>query len=162
MSLPKHTPYRLGEGGVKVGLEPIEEADWLEIDSLFDSEIELKKKLYESNYKEIHQELDLSLKSQHELLKILKTHLNQYHPSHKITTTETSAPLKNASLMVQEDLVLMLPSEEKYFLGAASLCAPSNWSLKEKFNSSLIELHKDVPSYEKKIGSRVNKLSRST
>ena len=45
MSLPKHTPYRHGEGGVKVGLEPIEEADWLEIDNLFDSEIELKKKL---------------------------------------------------------------------------------------------------------------------
>ena len=158
MSLPKHTPYRNGDGGVKVGLAPIKEADWLEIDSLFDSEIELKKKLYESNYKEIHQELDLSLNSQHELLEMLKTHLNQYHPNHKITTAETSAPLKNASLMVQEDLVLMLPAEEKYFLGAASLCAPSNWSLKEKFNGSLIELHKDVPSYEKKIGNRVNNL----
>ena len=158
MSLPKHTPYRNGDGGVKVGLEPIEEADWLEIDNLFDSEIELKKKLYESYYKEIHQELDLSLKSQQELLEMLKTHLNQYHPNHKFTTTETSAPLKNASLMVQEDLVLMLPKKEKYFLGAASLCAPSNWSLKEKFNGSLIELHKDVPSYEKKIGNRVNNL----
>ena len=158
MSLPKHTPYRNGDGGVKVGLEPIEEADWLEIDNLFDSEIELKKKLYESYYKEIHQELDLSLKSQRELLEMLKTHLNQYHPNHKFTTTETSAPLKNASLMVQEDLVLMLPKKEKYFLGAASLCAPSNWSLKEKFNGSLLELHKDVPSYEREIGNRVNNL----
>ena len=158
MSLPKHTPYRNGDGGVKVGLEPIEEANWLEIDNLFDSEIKLKKKLYESNYKEIHQELDLSLKSQYELLEMLKTHLNQYHPSHKITRTESSTPLKNAALLVQEDLVLMLPAEEKYFLGAASLCAPSNWSLKEKFNGSLIELHKDVPSYEKKIGNRVNNL----
>ena len=158
MSLPKHTPYRNGDGGVKVGLEPIEEADWLEIDNLFDSEIELKKKLYESYYKEIHQELDLSLKSQQELLEMLKTHLNQYHPNHKFTTTETSAPLKNASLMVQEDLVLMLPKKEKYFLGAASLCAPSNWSLKEKFNGSLLELHKDVPSYEREIGNRVNNL----
>tara|TARA_Y100000590_G_scaffold122454_1_gene140170 strand:+ start:13 stop:867 length:855 start_codon:yes stop_codon:yes gene_type:complete len=158
LSLPKHTPYRNGDGGVKVGLEPIEEADWLEIDNLFDSEIELKKKLYESYYKEIHQELDLSLKSQQELLEMLKTHLNQYHPNHKFTTTETSAPLKNASLMVQEDLVLMLPKKEKYFLGAASLCAPSNWSLKEKFNGSLLELHKDVPSYEREIGNRVNNL----
>jgi len=158
LSLPKHTPYRNGDGGVKVGLEPIEEADWLEIDNLFDSEIELKKKLYESYYKEIHQELDLSLKSQRELLEMLKTHLNQYHPNHKFTTTETSAPLKNASLMVQEDLVLMLPKKEKYFLGAASLCAPSNWSLKEKFNGSLLELHKDVPSYEREIGNRVNNL----
>ena len=158
MNLPKHTPYKNGEEVVKVGLEPIEEADWLEIDNLFDSEIELKKKLYESHYKEIHQELDLSFQSQEELLEILKTHLKQYHPSHKIIATETSSPLQNASLMVQEDLVLMMPSEEKYLLGAASLCAPSNWSLKEKFNNSLIDLHKHVPLYEKKIGNRVNKI----
>ena len=149
MSLPKHTPYKNGEEVVKVGLEPIKEAEWLEIDNLFDSEIELKKKLYESHYKEIHQELDLSFKSQQELLEVLKTHLKQYHPDRKFTATETSSPLKRASLMVQEDLVLMIPEEEKYFLGAASLCAPSNWSLKEKFNDSLIDLHKFVPSYEK-------------
>ena len=158
MSLPKHTPYKNGEEVVKVGLEPIEEAEWLEIDNLFDSEIELKKKLYESHYKEIHQELELSLKSQQELLEVLKTHLKQYHPDRKFTATETSSPLKRASLMVQEDLVLMIPEEEKYFLGAASLCAPSNWSLKEKFNDSLIDLHKFVPSYEKKIGNRVNNI----
>ena len=158
MNLPKHTPYKFGEEVVKVGLEPIEEAEWLEIDNLFDSEIELKKKLYESHYKEIHQELDLSFKSQQELLEVLKTHLKQYYPSHKITETETSSPLKKASMMVQEDLVLMIPAEEKYFLGAASLCAPSNWSLKEKFNDSLVDLHKDVPSYQKKIGNRVNNI----
>ena len=158
MNLPKHTPYKNGEEVVKVGLEPIEEAEWLEIDNLFDSEIELKKKLYESHYKEVHQELDLSFKSQQELLEVLKAHLKQYYPSHKITATETSSPLKSASMMVQEDLVLMIPEEEKYFLGAASLCAPSNWSLKEKFNDSLIDLHKYVPSYEKKIGNRVNNI----
>ena len=158
MSLPKHTPYKNGEEVVKVGLEPIEEAEWLEIDNLFDSEIELKKKLYESHYKEIHQELDLSLKSQQELLEVLKTYLKQYHPSYKITATETSSPLKTASMMVQEDLVLMIPEEKKYFLGAASLCSPSNWSLTEKFNNSLIDLHKFVPSYEKKIGNRVNNI----
>ena len=158
MSLPKHTPYKNGEEVVKVGLEPIEEAEWLEIDNLFDSEIELKKKLYESHYKEVHQELDLSIKSQQELLEVLKAHLKQYYPSHKITATETSSPLKSASMMVQEDLVLMIPAEEKYFLGAASLCAPSNWSLKEKFNDSLVDLHKYVPSYQKKIGNRVNNI----
>jgi len=43
LRLPIHTPYKNGEGGVKVGLEPIKESDWLEIDDLFNSEIELKK-----------------------------------------------------------------------------------------------------------------------
>ena len=93
-----------------------------------------------------------------ELLDVLKTHLEQYHPNHKITSVADSLPLKYASLMVQEDLALMLPRGEEYFLGAASLCAPSNWSLKEKFKSSLVGLHVHVPTYEKKIGSTVNNL----
>ena len=158
MSLPKHTPYRNGDGGVKVGLEPIEESDWLEIDDLFSSEIELKKELYDSHFNEIHQEVNESSESQVELLNLLRTHLKQYHPNHKITSVTDSLPLKKASLMVQEDLVLMLPRGEEYFLGAASLCAPSNWSLEEKFKSSLIGLHAHVPAYEKTIGSRVNSL----
>ncbi len=58
--------------------------------------------------------------------------------------------------MVQEDLVLMIPSNKHYFLGAASLCSPSNWSLREKFNKSLLNLHEHVPSYKKMIGSRVD------
>ena len=158
MSLPKHTPYKNGDGGVKVGLEPIEESDWLEIDDLFNSEIELKKELYDSHFNEIHQEVNESSESQVELLNLLRTHLKQYHPNHKITSVTDSLPLKKASLMVQEDLVLMLPRGEEYFLGAASLCAPSNWSLEEKFKSSLIGLHVHVPTYEKKIGLRVNNL----
>ena len=140
MRLPIHTPYKNGEGGVKVGLEPIKESDWLEIDDLFNSEIELKKELYDSHFNDIHQEVKESFESQVELL------------------DAEALPLKSASLMVQEDLVLMLPRGEEYFLGAASLCAPSNWSLQEKFKSSLIGLHVHVPTYEKKIGSRVNSL----
>jgi len=158
LRLPIHTPYKNGEGGVKVGLEPIKESDWLEIDDLFNSEIELKKELYNSHFNDIHQEVKESFESQVELLSVLKSHLEQYHPDHKITSVAESLPLKSASLMVQEDLVLMLPRGEEYFLGAASLCAPSNWSLQEKFKSSLIGLHVHVPTYEKKIGSRVNNL----
>ena len=158
MRLPIHTPYKNGEGGVKVGLEPIKESDWLEIDDLFNSEIELKKDLYDSHFNDIHQEVKESFESQVELLSVLRSHLEQYHPDHKITSVAESLPLKSASLMVQEDLVLMLPRGEEYFLGAASLCAPSNWSLQEKFKSSLIGLHVHVPTYEKKIGSRVNNL----
>ena len=63
MNLPKHTPYRNGNGGVKVGLEPINESDWLELDNLFNSEIKLKKELYKSHSEQIHQELNQSIES---------------------------------------------------------------------------------------------------
>ena len=126
MRLPLHTPYKNGEGGVKIGLEPIDNSNWLEIDNLFESEIAQKKTLYQSHHDEVYQEVPESSESQSELLEILENHLKQYHPNHKISLESESSSLKKASLMIQEDLVLMLPKEDEYYLGAASLCAPSN------------------------------------
>ena len=162
MRLPIHTPYKNGEGGVKVGLQPIKDSDWLEIDELFSSEIAQKKNLYKTKHQDVYQETPDSSESQEEFLNLLREHLLEYYPEHLIQNeskkNRDTSPLEIASLLVQEDLVLMLPQKEEYFLGAASLCAPSNWSLKEKFNKSLLLLHKNVPSYSSKIGSRVNNI----
>lgn len=157
MKLPVHSPYKYGEGGVKVGLEPIKISDWFEIDELFNSEIEQKRKLYETNFDQVYQEDSLTSESQLELFKVINKHLKIYHPNHTFLEYGSSL-LQRASMMVQEDLVLMVPKENKYFLGAASLCAPSNWSLKDKFNKSLPDLHEHVPIYKKTIGSRVDNL----
>ena len=156
MRYPTHTPYRNGEGGVKVGLEPINENNWLELDDLFVSEIKQKEKLYKTCLEDVYKETKDSVESQYELLNLLKSHLRTYHPTHKPSFNKKLSPLIQASLLVQEDLVLMLPRGKEYFLGAASLCAPSNWSLKKKFNHSLLHLHKNVPTYASKIGTRVN------
>ena len=162
MKIPLHTPYKNGKGGVKVGLEPVDELKWIEIDELFSSEIAQKKNLYKTKHQDVYQETPDSFESQEEFLNLLREHLLEYYPEHLIQNeskrNRDTSPLEIASLLVQEDLVLMLPQKEEYFLGAASLCAPSNWSLKEKFNKSLLMLHKDVPSYSSKIGSRVNNI----
>ena len=162
MKNPLHTPYKNGEGGVKVGLEPVEEPKWLEIDELFSSEIEEKKILYKIKHQEVYQESSDSFDSQEELLNLLRKHINKFYPEHlkqnEPKGNKNLSPLETASLLVQEDLVLMVPHKKEYLLGAASLCAPSSWSLKEKFSKSLLMLHKDVPSYSSKIGSRVNNI----
>ena len=48
------------------------------------------------------------------------------------------------------------PFHSIFYLDSASLCAPTRWSLKEKFQQSLSELHRSVPGYKDKIDSRVN------
>ena len=60
MRLPVHTPYKNGKGGVKIGLEPINDSNWIEIDDLFESEIEEKKRLYESYFEEVYKEVSES------------------------------------------------------------------------------------------------------
>ena len=67
-------------------------------------------------------------------------------------------PIETASLLVQEDLILMIPKENKFYLEAAVLTSPSHWSLVEKFSKNLIDLHEGVPGYEEKIGSRVDEI----
>ena len=164
MRTPIHTPYKNGNGGVQVGLEPISSSEWFEIDNLFLSEIENKKNLFNTKHKQVYQDTPESINSQKEVLESILENLLLYHPKHceeakkNLTFRDNLTPLESAALLVQEDLLIMMPKNEEYFLSAASLCSPSNWSLREKFKKSLLNLHKDVPSYSDLIGERVNHL----
>ena len=53
MNFPVHQPYKDGKGGVEIGLKPIPENSWLEIDDLFLNEIALKKKLFQERRQEV-------------------------------------------------------------------------------------------------------------
>ena len=174
MVLPKHTPYQNGKGGVRIGLKPINTKNWLEIDDNFKNENNLKKNLLSSKRHEVFQANNNSFPAQKELLKMVTEHLKKYHSekySFKdqnifIKTTGESInlldsntpPIETASLLVQEDLILMIPKENKFYLEAAVITSPSHWSLLEKFSKNLIDLHEGVPGYEEKIGSRVDEI----
>ncbi len=56
-------------------------------------------------------------------------------------------PLKAASLLVQEDLILMRRGDNGWRLAAGSLCFPSSWTLTEKFGRPLQEIHRPVPGF---------------
>ena len=174
MALPKHTPYQNGKGGVRIGLKPINTKNWLEIDDNFKNENNLKKNLLSSRRHEVFQANDNSHSAQKELLKMVTEHLKKYH-SEKYSFRDqnifikatgesinlldsNTPPIETASLLVQEDLILMMPKENKFYLEAAVLTSPSHWSLVEKFSKNLIDLHEGVPGYEEKIGSRVDEI----
>jgi len=48
---PIHQPFKDGRGGIEIGLKPIEDRDWLEIDELFNQEIQDKLTLIERKKK---------------------------------------------------------------------------------------------------------------
>ncbi len=173
MSLPIHQPYKNGKGGVDIGLKPIDDYSWLEIDSLFEEEISLKKRLYEEKKDQVLITPVESIDIQKEVLDIVLEHLNEfYSDSYRINKDSVEVlksktiyffkdfenPLELASLLVQEDLIIMQPKKDVFYLKSASLCAPTRWSLKEKFNLSLSEIHKEVPGYKEKIDLRVNNI----
>ena len=55
----------------------------------------------------------------------------------------------------------MKPNQDVFQLESASLCAPTRWSLKDKFRKSLTAIHKEVPGYKEEIDSRVNNIFRN-
>ena len=173
MSLPLHRPYKDGKGGVDIGLKPINEIEWLEIDSHFKEEISYKKKLYKDRKADVLVASTKSREVQQKTLDLILNHLTQYHSNaYEITSRyinihesndlyyfdEFENPLELASLLVQEDLILMQPTGDIFKLEAASLCAPTRWSLQEKFQQSLSDIHAEVPGYKERIDSRVNKI----
>ena len=173
MPLPKHTPYLDGQGGVKIGLSPISESAWLELDNKFEEEILLKKNLLNTNRDDVLQISEGSKDEQEEILESILNYLQKFH-SDKYTFSKDSIyikstndlydlnqfknPIELASLLVQEDLVLMSSKEDEFYLEAASLSAPSHWSLTEKFSKSLMNLHDGVPGYKEEIGKRVDEI----
>ena len=176
MNDPVHLPFKDGKGGVDIGLRPIEESSWLEIDHLFSDEIALKEKLYLEKKDQVLVTSPNSQDIQKEVLNLVLGHLKNHHNDSYELKTDTieskrnnhlyyfddfQDPLELASLLVQEDLIIMKPKENIFYLDSASLCAPTRWSLREKFQQSLSELHQSVPGYKDKIDSRVNTIFKN-
>jgi hypothetical protein len=77
-------------------------------------------------------------------------------PSLSAAEMQALPPLQAASLLVQEDLILMRQGVDGWRLAAGSLCFPSSWTLTEKFGKPMHEIHGPVPDFG--AGTRMNEL----
>lgn len=143
MILPTHTPYDGSSKPFTAGLTRLDLSDWIEIDSHFHAYIAEKRRLYATLPEKVLVEESDTRDAQREVLDLLRAHLKI--PDQDQTAAE--APLQTASLLVQEDLILMRRGDNGWRLVAGSLCFPSSWSLEEKFGHPLAEIHAPVPGF---------------
>jgi hypothetical protein len=150
-----HTPYDGSAKPFTIGLTPLDPARWLEIDGNRDAYLAEKRRLYTEVPEQVFVAEDDTQAAQQEVLDTVEHHLREYFPAlaAEIPQPDVSdcslatQPLRAASLLVQEDLVLMRRGEEGWRLAAASLCFPSAWSLAEKFGRPLQDIHTPVPGF---------------
>ncbi|CAF5040092.1 unnamed protein product, partial [Rotaria sp. Silwood1] len=72
----------------------------------------------------------------------------------EIYSINSDDPLKYASLLIQDDLALMIEgSDGQYYLKAGSIIIPGFWRLQDKFNMPLAQIHLsgDVPKFKEKL-----------
>lgn len=161
-----------GNRTLKLGLKSLRVEDWIEIDDQFESYLQRKAKLLETNYSEVFASLAGSEAAQREVLDRLLDHLLHYFPDFyqriddRITIrltdqtwqiSEFENPLDLAGRLVQEDLCVMQKHENQYFLSAASLCFPSRWRLRDKLGRPLVEIHQPVPDYPEQLEHPVDR-----
>jgi hypothetical protein len=160
-SSPTHTPYDGSATPFTIGLKPLDLADWIEVDGKLPAYLEEKERHYAAHPERVFAAEPGTEKAASEVLELLAAHLTTRFPElyaregdrilisgpkRSIDLADsTQHPLKMASLLVQEDLVLMRKGEDGWRLAAASLCFPSSWSLREKFGRPLPEVHRPVP-----------------
>jgi len=166
----KHTPFDGSQPLFRLGLEPLDLCDWIEVDDHLEFYLNEKHRLTKLYGDKLFVAEEGTRKAQLEALEMIASHITTqfpeiYHSLHdgrvidipcaKATVEiddKDVAPLMLASWLVQEDLILMRKGEDGWRLAAASLCFPSSWSLREKFSKPLGQIHAPVPGFE--TGSR--------
>lgn len=162
-TLPAHTPYDGSSKPFSIGLKQLDLNEWIEVGADFDQQLREKRRLYATIPEKVFVEEPDTRAAQAEVLSLLLDHLprrfpDRYQHSCKgmaikgfpgLPATELNAPppLRAASLLVQEDLILMRRGDDGWRLAAGSLCFPSSWRLDEKFGRPLNEIHRPVPGF---------------
>ncbi|QND56570.1 heme-dependent oxidative N-demethylase family protein [Mesorhizobium huakuii] len=163
-ALPTHTPYDGSSKLFNIGLKPLDPANWIEVDGHLLPYLAEKRRLYGEIPERVFVEEDGTRDAQREVLDLLGAYLPERFPdTHHRTDVGievvgaanhpalppglADAPLVAASLLVQEDLILMRRDDSGWRLAAGSLCFPSSWSLTEKFGKPLQQIHEPVPGF---------------
>ncbi|MDX8511870.1 heme-dependent oxidative N-demethylase family protein [Mesorhizobium captivum] len=162
---PTHTPYDGSSKLFTIGLKPLELDRWIEVDEFLLPHLAEKQRLYAEIAEKVFVEECDTRDAQREVLDLLAAYLPAKHPeSHRgagsaievvglngatgeLSPELREAPLVRASLLVQEDLILMRRDDSGWRLAAGSLCFPSSWSLREKFGKPLQQIHAPVPGF---------------
>lgn len=138
-----------------MGLRPLEVSRWLEIDHLRSEELALKQELLAHRRDVVVATIPEGDPASYELLAEVLEWLCRYAPWLKVTPSPGEHPIVAAALVVQEDLCVLVRSDD-WRLAAACVCFPSRWLLASKIGRTIDEIHQPVPGYGEHLAGPTN------
>jgi hypothetical protein len=138
-----------------MGLRPLEQSAWLEVDEHRDAELALKNDLIERTRDVVVATTPAGDAPSEELLALVLENLAVFHPAVPRSLRAGEPAIVQASLLVQEDLCLLV-RDRQWLLASACVCFPSRWSLTSKIGTSLDAIHSPVPGYEEELAGPTN------
>ncbi len=130
-----------------MGLRPLEDAHWLEVDDRRDEELALKARLLREMPESVVATQPEGQAPSEELYDEVLRWLATYGPRPgDVAPRGLDHPVVAAARLVQEDLCVLV-RDDVWRLRAACVCFPSRWSLATKIGRGLDDIHAPVPGY---------------
>ncbi|MGV8939735.1 MAG: heme-dependent oxidative N-demethylase family protein [Allorhizobium sp.] len=160
--MPAYTPYDGSAKPFTIGVSALKPEHWIEPDDDLGRYLDEKAALAKARYDDIFRALPDTIAAQRECLDLLTSHLLADHSDryrrnghrmemagHAVDLDDDSVPpLMRAGSLIQDDLVLLRRKADGWTIVAAHLAFPSSWSLAEKFNRPMDQVHATVPGFE--------------
>lgn len=148
MRRPPYEPWRETSGVFRwrLGVRPLDIADWIEIDEHHDDEIAAKARIMATNAATAFVALDDAEPECAEVADAIAAHLRTRFPDRfaELELDTTLHPLDAIARHVQEDLVVMAERNGRMVFIAGSVCFPNRWDLRSKLGRTMAEVHEPV------------------
>ena len=159
------------DGVQRLDIVPMDSADWFRFDGERLPLLKQKDQLLESVPIHTYLTLPRAEAGACELLEKISNWVCKHQPEYferrddnlydrttgKLHSLDSKDALRTAAMIVAEDLVLLnRDSDGRYRLVAGCVCFPSNWSLTEKLNKTVAEIHSPVPELNQRIGAKID------
>jgi hypothetical protein len=138
-----------------MGLRPLEESKWLEVDGHRDEQLAQKHELLRDSRDVVVATRDEGLDASAELLEYVTAFLRDHHPGIALEVDPDEHPIVAAARLVQEDLCVMV-KDDAWRLQAACVCFPSRWRLVGKIGTTLDDIHTPIPNYHEELSRPTN------
>ena len=168
---PDYQPYQGGPFRWRLGLRPLEIADWIQIGPDYLDEIDAKRDLLARFPSTVLCHLDDVEPEAREVLDDLVAHLCDRWPhlftsdgevvTNLVTGEEFDLagglhPLDIAGRLVQEDLALLVERDGRLVFGGGSVCFPNRWDLPSKLGRTMAEVHAPVSRLNEQLEGAID------
>jgi len=143
----------------RLGLRPLDLADWLRVDEGALVEWQHKQHALAQHAPTAMAWLPGVEAEGAEILEAIVEHLRQRHPEHLArcgTVDPSGHPLESAGRIITEDLVLMVERDGRLVVGGGVVAAPNRWDLRSKIGRTLTEVHAPVAQLNDQLAGPVD------
>lgn len=142
----------------RLGVRPLDLADWIELGPDADDAIEAKSRLMAEHPDTVFAVLDDVEAETTEVATALVEHLRRRWPERygDIDLDPALDPLDAAARLVPEDLVLLVERDGRLVFAGGSVCFPNRWDLRSKLGLSLAGVHAPVDRLNEQLEAPID------